>query len=163
MPNVVAGDPIRLNLGCGDKPRAGWINIDNRPLPGVNIVRDILRGLPFADNSVVEIFSDNFLEHLPQTEAIWAMNEMHRVLVDGGLAVHIVPSAGSVIQMQDPTHLSQWHKETFTYFEWSHARNAYYGNTIKPWSIKITTSENGVMGVEMIKVVPTYAKVVPTI
>lgn len=143
---------IRLNLGCGSSPRNGWINMDSRALPGVDIVRDVLRGLPFADNSVDEIYSENFLEHIPQTEVIWVMNEMHRVLKMDGQATHLVPEAGSVIQMQDPTHLSQWHRETFTYFELHHGRNRYYGDAMLPWIISISyTKPNRIMIVNMLK------------
>lgn len=143
---------IRLYLGCGSTPRPGWVNLDSRALPGVDIVRDVLRGLPFADGTVDEIASENFLEHLPQTEAIWIMNEMHRVLKLGGVAHHLIPEAGSVIQMQDPTHLSQWHEVTFTYFQQGHGRNKYYGDLIKPWAITLTkTDPNRLLDVRMVK------------
>lgn len=142
---------VRLYLGCGSLPREGWINLDLRPLAGVDIVRDVLRGLPFGDGTVDEIASENFLEHIPQPEVIWLMNEMHRVLRDRGRARHLIPEAGTVIQYQDPTHLSQWHAETFTYFELNHGRNRVYPE-IKPWIIKLNhTVPNGLLDVEMIK------------
>lgn len=140
-----------LHLGCGSSPRMGWINLDIRDLPGVDIVRDVLRGLPFGDGTVDEIASENFLEHIPQTEAIWLMNEMWRVLVPGGVARHLVPEAGTVVQFQDPTHLSQWHRETFTYFDVHHARSKFYPQ-IKPWIVKVeNVSPNGVLSVELWK------------
>lgn len=146
---------MRLNLGCGTAPRKGWVNLDLRALPGVDVVRDVLRGLPFSDDSVDEIVSENFLEHLPQGEGIWVMNEMHRVLRDGAIATHLVPEAGSVNQFQDPTHLSFWHAETFTYFEWSHGRNRVYGDLIKPWTVTVERqSANDLLLVTMRKVVP---------
>lgn len=123
----------RLNLGCGSTPKEGFINIDSRALPGVDLVRDVLRGLPFDDNSVDSIYSENFLEHLPQSECIWMMNEMHRVLKPGGEAIHVVPLAGSTNFFQDPTHTAHWVQETFTYFTLGHARNLYYGGAIAPW------------------------------
>lgn len=126
---------MRLNLGCGTTPRQGWVNIDCRALPGVDVVRDVLRGLPFSDDSVDEIESDNFLEHIPATETIWIMNEMHRVLRSGGTAKHTVPVAGSVLDFQDPTHLSHWNESTFSYFAVNHHRNKYYGGEIKPWKM----------------------------
>jgi predicted SAM-dependent methyltransferase len=139
---------IRLYLGCGSLPRAGWINLDIRPLPGVDIVRDVLRGLPFSDSAVDQLASENFLEHIPQSEVIWLMDEMHRVLKPNGLARHLIPQAGSVIDFQDPTHLSRWCAETFTYFEHLHARQKIYG--AHPWLIKIGyTDPNRLLDVEM--------------
>jgi hypothetical protein len=43
--------PVRLHLGSGQAPIAGWINIDIQPLPGVDRVLDVRRGLPY-DNVV---------------------------------------------------------------------------------------------------------------
>jgi SAM-dependent methyltransferase len=142
---------IRLNLGCGRSPKAGWVNLDCEAWPGVDVVRDVLRGLPFGDGSVDEIYSENFLEHIPQAEVIFLMNEMHRVLVPNGVANHIVPEAGTVYDLSDPTHLSRWHRETLTYFEWSHGHNSYYGDRIKPWVINIRlTKPNELLHLEMV-------------
>ena len=144
---------ILLHLGCGATILSGWVNLDSRPLPGVQIVRDILRGLPFSDSTVDQVYSENFLEHLPQGECIWVMNEIHRVLKPGGTAHHLIPMAGTVIYFQDPTHLSHWHPETFTYFTRGHYRNLYYGGDIKPWVIEslILTDPNRLIDVVMRK------------
>jgi SAM-dependent methyltransferase len=144
---------VRLNLGSGGVPQYGYINIDSRRLPGVDIVRDVLRGLPFADVTVEEVYSENFLEHIPQTEVIWLMNEIHRVLIPRGRAIHLVPRAGTTNFWQDPTHLSHWIPDTLTYFQENNPRNLYYGGMIIPW--KDTRWEdvgpNGVMLMELTK------------
>ena len=127
---------MKLNLGAGSTLRLGFMNIDIRPLPGVDIVRDVLRGIPFSNESVDEVYSENFLEHIPQTECIWIMNEIHRVLCPGGTARHLVPLAGSTNFFQDPTHLSHWVPETLTYFQLDHRRNLYYGGDIRPWMLE---------------------------
>ena len=127
---------IKLYLGCGHSRKEGYLGVDVRSLSEVDIVRDILRGLPFSDGVVEAIYSENFLEHLPQAECIWCMNEMHRVLRSGGEAQHLVPVAGSTNFWQDPTHLSHWVPETFTYFQLGHPRNAYYGGSILPWQVE---------------------------
>lgn len=129
----------RLHLGCGATHKKGYINIDSTPLPSVDLVRDVLRGLPFDDESVDEIYSENFLEHVPQTEVIWIMNEMHRVMKSGCISHHLIPEAGTTLFFQDPTHLSHWCFATFTYFEQGHRRNEYYGSMIKPWVIQSLT------------------------
>ncbi|MBI2414157.1 MAG: hypothetical protein HYV24_13215 [Deltaproteobacteria bacterium] len=62
----MAGD-IRVNVGCGHIPMEGYLNIDMRELPGVDIVAPA-GGLPFAENSLNEIFSSHLLEHFPLEE-----------------------------------------------------------------------------------------------
>ncbi len=144
---------IRLNLGAGDVPRDGWINIDRRDRPGVDIVRDVLRGLPFSDDTVDEIYSENFIEHLPQVEIIWFFNEMWRVLKPGCGMTHLLPEAGTVMFYQDPTHLSHFNFETFTYFTQGHRRNLYYDGAIRPWIINHLrlTDPNKLIDVSMSK------------
>lgn len=126
---------MKLNLGCGNDPKVGFINLDYRQLPGVDVVRDVLRGLPFADETFDLVESENFLEHIPQTDVIFVMNEIWRVLKKGGTAHHIVPLAGTFNDWQDPTHLSRWGKETLDYFTKDHYKNKYYDGMVKPWII----------------------------
>lgn len=134
---------MKINLGSGTQPKQGYINLDGRNLPEVDVVRDILRGLPFADNSIEEVFSENFMEHLPQTECIWVMNEIWRVLIPGGIAEHWIPPAGSMNFFQDPTHTAHWSERTFNYFKAGDPKNAYYGGDIKPWDIEKIELLNG--------------------
>jgi predicted SAM-dependent methyltransferase len=144
---------VKLHLGAGGQILEGYINIDSRDLAGIDIVRDVLRGLPFSDETVDEIYSENFLEHLPPLEMYWFFNEMWRVLKPGGTARHLVPVAGSIAFYQDMTHQSFFVEETFTYFQVGHWRNAYYGGAIKPWVIdSITyTDPNHLLDVKMTK------------
>jgi len=101
-------DKKRVNLGCGTKPMVGWMNIDWRPNPGVDIVHDLRQGIPMDDDSIDEIYADNFLEHLLSDDAINLLNEIGRVLKVGGIATIIVPHAHSQGAFQDPTHKSFW-------------------------------------------------------
>ncbi|MCA1691774.1 MAG: glycosyltransferase, partial [Actinobacteria bacterium] len=57
-----SGRPVRLNLGCGEKPLPGHVNIDARPLPDVDVVADARR-LPFSPGSVDEVVSHHLVEH----------------------------------------------------------------------------------------------------
>ena len=58
------GSGIRLNLGCGHVPLPGYLNVDRRALPGVDIVAEVDQ-LPFAKGEVAEICSAHLLEHFP--------------------------------------------------------------------------------------------------
>ncbi|MEN9935348.1 MAG: hypothetical protein RLZZ387_1927 [Chloroflexota bacterium] len=56
------GDQVRVNLGCGEKPLPGYINIDARPLPEVDAIADVRR-LPFEPGTLAEIASAHLVEH----------------------------------------------------------------------------------------------------
>jgi len=77
-------EPLRLNLGCGQDIRPGYVNIDSHQFSGVDVVTDVSR-LGYPDNSADEILASDIIEHFPgqQTEAI--LKEWLRVLKPGGL------------------------------------------------------------------------------
>ena len=51
-PDALASDgPPRLNLGCGHIPLDGYVNVDIRALPGVDVVAPV-DALPFDPASV---------------------------------------------------------------------------------------------------------------
>lgn len=125
---------MRLHLGSGKNILSDYINIDSTAHKGVDVVRDVLRGIPFNDSYFDEVLSENFMEHIPQAEVVWLMNEIWRVLKEGGTAHHVIPHAGTLNRWQDPTHLSDWIPETFRYFDVDNPKNQYY-DYIKPWKI----------------------------
>jgi len=77
-----AGDgPVRLHVGAGRAPLAGWVNLDVQDLPGIDVVADVTEGLDFDD--VEAIFAEHFLEHLPLDQALDFLVECHRALRPG--------------------------------------------------------------------------------
>jgi predicted SAM-dependent methyltransferase len=58
---------IRLNLGCGHIPAESYLNVDRRPLPGVDIVAEV-DDLPFAEGEIDELYSAHLIEHFPQEQ-----------------------------------------------------------------------------------------------
>lgn len=53
---------VRLHLGCGDIHLDGWINVDARKTPAVDLVAR-LHDLPFAAGSISQIYACHVLEH----------------------------------------------------------------------------------------------------
>jgi hypothetical protein len=110
----------KLNLGCCDRRLDGYTGVDRVPGPAVDVVADLSKPWPWADESVAEILAHDVIEHLP--DKIRTMNEAWRVLKPGGRAEIVVPTTDGPGAFQDPTHVSFWNRNSFHYFE---ARNLY--------------------------------------
>jgi predicted SAM-dependent methyltransferase len=67
---------MKLELGGGETPREGYINMEARN--GM----DATEPWPYEDESIEEIISQEFLEHIKDTEFI--LKEAYRVLKKGG-------------------------------------------------------------------------------
>lgn len=81
-PDLDLPRPLRLHVGSGDKRLEGWVNIDLKRLPGVDVVADVTQGLRFSGAEAV--FAEHFLEHLAVEDALGFLLEVHRVLQPGG-------------------------------------------------------------------------------
>ena len=55
----------KLNLGCGDDHKKGWINCDIRKEVNPDVVVDLTKKLRFKDNSIDEVLMKHVLEHIP--------------------------------------------------------------------------------------------------
>jgi hypothetical protein len=119
----------RLHLGCGKKILEGYVNMDIVEAPGVDVVADISQGLPFPDNAFEEILAIDFVEHIAQPRVISTMNDIWRVMAPGGILKIHTPQAPGITAFQDPTHVSFWNEESFTYYEDGHHRRENYGVT----------------------------------
>lgn len=104
---------LRVNVGCGASPTAGWVNLDNSPAVRIGRSRALsplllvlpahhaafartarrmgirwadARGrLPFRDRSVDVVYSSHMIDQLPRPAAAHFLGEARRVLVPGGV------------------------------------------------------------------------------
>lgn len=73
----------RLNLGCGQYPKAGFLNVDVDPLAKADVFHDLSSfPYPFEDARFYLVEMDHVLEHLPSPRD--AMREIWRILKPGG-------------------------------------------------------------------------------
>ena len=107
---LVAKGDIRLHLGCGGERKVGWVNIDLLGDP-VDVAWNLAHSLPFDSGSVVAIFHEHLLEHLPLQAGDSFMQECFRVLRPGGILRVGVPDAGRLIQSYagDRSYLENLH------------------------------------------------------
>jgi predicted SAM-dependent methyltransferase len=103
---VIAGDKLeaasaqglKLNLGCGHIPLDGFINVDRRELPGVDVVAEI-NALPKEIQEAAEIFSSHMLEHFPQEQLRRELLPYWKSLLKkGGTIRAVVPDAEAMIR-----------------------------------------------------------------
>lgn len=82
---------VRLNFGCGEMERSGWICVDCLFASNVDLVFDLRLPLPFADSSVDCCYSSHFLEHLYPDEGIRHLADIRRILKPGRIYRVVVP------------------------------------------------------------------------
>ena len=133
---------LKIDLGCGLNKAEGYLGVDIKEAKGVDIVRDIEKhGLPFCDNSAIEIRAVSTLEHF--TDLIFVMNECWRVLKPEGVLWGTVPRAGSDAANRDPTHKRYFVVNSFKYFKKDYTPKFLYG--IKPWHpVEVELVDKGV-------------------
>lgn len=95
---------LRLDLGCGKSPRAGFEGVDVRDFEGVDHLVDLRAPWPWEDESVAEAHCSHFLEHLKAPERIHFVNELQRVLIPEGSCQLITPHWASCRAYGDLTH-----------------------------------------------------------
>src|SRR5271167_442461 len=106
---------MKINLGCGSDIRPDYINADIALLPGVDVLLDLSRvPLPFADQSVDEVFCKDVIEHIVPLPPL--LKEIHRVLKAGGKAEFHVPHFTCDTMFEDPTHKNFFACSTFKFF-----------------------------------------------
>jgi SAM-dependent methyltransferase len=88
--------------------------VDRLLLPGVRVVADTGRALPFRNGSIDFLRAFNHLEHLSDVVAV--MEEIHRVLAPGGTAEITVPHFSNPHYYSDPTHVRPFGLYSFDYF-----------------------------------------------
>ena len=88
-------EKVKVDLGCGNNKKEGFIGIDIAPLEHVDIVCNLGKtSIPLKSNSVDAIFSFHFLEHVENVSFI--IEEIYRVLKPGGIAEIIVPHFSNI-------------------------------------------------------------------
>jgi SAM-dependent methyltransferase len=118
-----------LDLGCGYAPLNPFGAIQAE---GIDLVADPSRAvlaadlfhqtIPLGDGSIDVVTAHQFLEHVPRVALlegttrlpfIELMNDIHRVLIPGGLLFSATPAFPFPAALQDPTHVNIITEETF--------------------------------------------------
>lgn len=149
---------IRLDIGGGANPQPGFVNLDKRGLPGVDIVHDVEEfPWPLPDECVLVAMASHLVEHINPAGGgfIRFMDEVWRVLKPGGEFAISCPHGSSQGYLQDPTHCNQVNEATWSYFDPECPRTGgalYAIYQPKPWRVKyLTWSPNANIEVILVK------------
>ncbi len=113
--NLTGRGPVILDLGCGPlKKNPSWIGIDMLDSEGVDIVGDIYEVIrAFPDDSVDEVHSFHFFEHIPDVPGL--LKELERVIKKGGIIEVVVPHFSNAYFYSDYTHKTFFGLYSFSY------------------------------------------------
>ena len=102
--DIASGIPLKLDLGCGQRPRKGYYAVDHLDVEGVDLMADLNKPLELLpDNSTDYVFSHHVFEHVHEFQAL--MREIHRIVAPGGTVEIVVPHFSNVFGYSDPTHV----------------------------------------------------------
>lgn len=106
---------VKLDLGCGQNKKTGYLGVDIKKIQGIDIVHDLNKyPYPFENNSIFEIYCSHFIEHVKNIKSF--MEECYRILKPESIIQIIAPYYTSIRAFQDYTHIRPISENTFLYF-----------------------------------------------
>jgi SAM-dependent methyltransferase len=92
--------PPKLHVGCGNRPIAGWCNVDVAHLTDQVHYLDALKRFPFEDESFQFVFSEHFIEHLRFEDGLKFFKETARILKRGGVIRTATPDLDFLCELR---------------------------------------------------------------
>lgn len=136
---------IRLDIGCGEAKQDGFVGMDIRDLPGVDVVHD-WNDLPWPlpDESCVQVVASHVVEHVNPANGKFLrwMDELWRICKYNAEVAIAHPHGSSQGYLQDPTHCNALNEATWAYFDPLEPNTGgmlYRIYKPKPWKIKHLT------------------------
>lgn len=130
MTNCGETKSLCLNIGCGFRKVAGFINVDKQAACGPDVLLDVEATIwPWLDNSVTRILFNHSLEHIGADPKVFVhvLREVYRVCVPDATVRVNSPHPRHDHFLMDPTHVRPITPQLFSLFdldqneEWIHA------------------------------------------
>ena len=90
---------LKLNLGCGNDYRPGYLNVDFNDSHKVDLISDVMNLSKIKDLSCVEVLAQDVLEHIQRCRCLTALKEWNRVLKINGILKIRVPSVIDLVNL----------------------------------------------------------------
>ncbi|MDP4302221.1 methyltransferase domain-containing protein [Leptothrix discophora] len=151
---------VRINLGCGARHMAGFINVDfGENWSGIapDVVADITKTLPFPDEHADEVHAYHVLEHILHWEVEPCLREWLRVLKPGGRLVLELPCLDKILSIFQahlaagtpaPVQLTMWglfgdpgHKDVHMLHRWCYSEAELRHVLTRVGLVSITTEK----------------------
>jgi len=117
-------EKIKLNLGCGNDIKEGWVNVDIHNF-GQEVIWDLDRvPYPFDGNSAEVILMQDIIEHLKSPKLV--LKEIYRIASDGCTLVIRTPHPKSPNWKKDKEHISPIYPEFLQKFDVFSCDVVYY-------------------------------------
>ena len=107
-------EPIKLDLGCGQRKKKGYLGVDKVGYPNVDVKHDCSDGIPLDSNSCSIVRMNHSAEHFADPKFL--MEEVYRILKNDGIVVMTVPEASTYGAKAHPDHKSFWAENDINYF-----------------------------------------------
>lgn len=117
----------KIDMGCGKDSLDGYLHLDRRfHSPHIDLAWDLnLVPYPFNDNTFSEVRMYDVFEHLDKPLEI--LNEVHRILIAGGIFDLRVPTEQDTDLWTDITHKRPFTHRSFDHFIRGTTFNTNYG------------------------------------
>ncbi len=130
---------MKLDLGCGDKRREGFVRVDRSSRVEPDVVLDLEQlPWPWPDGSIDEIVMSHVLEHLGQAPEVFfaIIQELYRVMRPGALLHITVPHPRSDNFTAAPGHVRPILPLTMMLFSRRKCLESAPGTNIEPYALE---------------------------
>jgi len=143
-----------LNLGCGTRAHPAWTNVDFKARAAGVIEHNLLKGLPFVDESFDVVYHSHLLEHLPKRQGPVFLKECFRILRSDGIIRVAVPDLEQIVRyyLSILEQANHGDKEAGSKYEWlliemfdQMVRNNPGGEMLEYWKMNPMPAEDFVI------------------
>ncbi len=117
----------KIDMGCGKDNLEGYLHLDRRfHSPHIDLAWDLnIIPYPFNDNTFSEVRMYDVFEHIDKPLEV--LNEVHRILIQGGVFDLRIPTVEDFDLWTDITHKRPFTERSFDHFIRGTVFNTNYG------------------------------------
>lgn len=117
----------KIDMGCGRDNLEGYLHLDRRfHSPHIDLAWDLnIIPYPFNDNTFSEVRMYDVFEHIDKPLEV--LNEVHRILIQGGVFDLRIPTVEDFDLWTDITHKRPFTERSFDHFIRGTVFNTNYG------------------------------------
>lgn len=160
---------MKLDIGCGPKCLPGFVGVDRFPLPGVQVVADLNKQLPFDNDSIDVIHASHSLEHV--SDLMFTMKEIFRVCKHKAQICIVAPYYEQKLNLANPYHLQVFNEHTprfWTRCSWAPIdQKEYYHPHAVAWGLSESDNSDPGLEIRLLRMeffyFPRFTKISPSL